>query len=561
MKMPMSDPNPSDTDLLRRFAARSDQAAFAELVERTVGLVYAAALRQLGGSVHRAQEVTQLVFIDLARKAGALARRDDLAGWLYTSTHYAAAKLKRGEQRREAREAEAHMMQETLAGGADEADWERLRPVLDDAMLALSEADRAALLQRFFQGRRFAEIGRTQATSEDAARMRVERALDKLRLLLGQRGITSTGAALAAALAHPAVAAAPAGLAATVTGAALAGGASSAAAGVLFMQTTKWVAGGVFVAALGVAVVQFNHARQSDAQLAALIAERDRLDAQLKAERQRVTTVIQKGESLQQELASARNPKPGAPSGRYVYGGNAATVTAGALTISGDAAGTFTLKATPTDPVAREKMMRASAAENTNSTYAALYRLAGWTEAQQQQFRDLMYDRLRAEQALYSAAVADAKAKNPKFDRADQYEIFEAMRATAEREDQAAVRSAMGDAAAQALDRYQSTLPMRFAVRELANSLFSSGTPIEQAQAERLIDVMAANARGFDGRVDILALNVDAAAAQAQGLLNDAQLAELRQVVGRAQERRKQERERNMAPAGTLTIKSSDGKL
>src|SRR5688572_27873578 len=99
-----------DAELWRRYAERRDEAAFAELVRRHVDLVYAAALRQLGGAKHRAQDVTQSVFVDLARRAGALAGRTEIVVWLYTSTHYAAAKLKRGEQRRQTREAEAQLM-------------------------------------------------------------------------------------------------------------------------------------------------------------------------------------------------------------------------------------------------------------------------------------------------------------------------------------------------------------------------------------------------------------------------------------------------------------------
>src|SRR5215510_1433592 len=101
-----------DGDMLRDYAQRRSEEAFAELVRRHVDLVYSAALRQLNGDVHLAQDVTQTVFSDLARKAGSLSDRRDLAGWLYTSTHFAAAKAVRTEQRRHTREQEAHAMQE-----------------------------------------------------------------------------------------------------------------------------------------------------------------------------------------------------------------------------------------------------------------------------------------------------------------------------------------------------------------------------------------------------------------------------------------------------------------
>ena len=218
-----------DHELLRRYAREGAEEAFAELVRRHVNFVYSAALRQVNGDAHLAADATQLVFTDLARKASALAEHRVLAGWLFTSTRFAAAKLVRGERRRHAREQEAQLMQElTHDDPAARLDWTRVRPVLDEALGELNETDREAILLRFFEGRDFAGVGARLNLADNTARMRVERALDKLRGLLGRRGVTSTNAALAAALAHQAVLAAPAGLAATITGAALTGGAVAA---------------------------------------------------------------------------------------------------------------------------------------------------------------------------------------------------------------------------------------------------------------------------------------------------------------------------------------------
>lgn len=238
-----------DAELLRRYADQGREDAFAELVRRHLNFVYSAALRQVNGDAHLAADATQLVFTDLARKAAALANHHVLAGWLFTSARYAAAKLVRGEQRRHAREQEAHLMQElTHDDPAAQLDWTRVRPVLDDALNELAEADREAILLRFFEGRDYAAVGARLRLADNAARMRVDRALDKLRALLERRGVTSTSAALAAALATQGVIAAPAGLAATVTSAALAGGAllggagawgTAAGTGAKFMSITK----------------------------------------------------------------------------------------------------------------------------------------------------------------------------------------------------------------------------------------------------------------------------------------------------------------------------------
>jgi len=122
---------PADDELLRRYVSAGSEAAFAELVRRRIGLVYSVALRQTHGDRHRAEDATQAVFTDLARKARALMQRPVLAGWLYRSAQFAAAGLIRAERRRNVHEREAHMMQEILDQDMPRPDWERLRPVLD----------------------------------------------------------------------------------------------------------------------------------------------------------------------------------------------------------------------------------------------------------------------------------------------------------------------------------------------------------------------------------------------------------------------------------------------
>jgi RNA polymerase sigma factor (sigma-70 family) len=221
-----------DSELLGQFARTNSQEAFAELVKRHVNLVYSAALRQVNGDAHSAKDVAQMVFTDLARKADSLARGRDasspLTGWLYTSTHFAAAKIVRGENRRRDRE-EKFMRESTNDSGAGfqpvefapEADWGKLRPTLDDAMHELKEADREAILLRYFENRPFAEVGTKLGLNENAARMRVERALEKLRDIFTRHGIT-TATALASVISANAIQMAPANLAATLTTASIA---------------------------------------------------------------------------------------------------------------------------------------------------------------------------------------------------------------------------------------------------------------------------------------------------------------------------------------------------
>jgi len=212
-----------DAQLLHEYATTNSQDAFGELVRRHVNLVYSTALRQVGGDAHLAKDVAQAVFTDLARKAGSLSRRASLSGWLYTSARFAAAKTVRAEQRRRGRE--ESFMRESLNEPSTETDWEAIRPVLDDAMHELKEHDREAIVLRYFENRPFAEIGSRLGLNENAARMRVERALEKLQLTFARRGIT-TSVALAAVISAHAVQVAPAGLAASLTVASLAGAGS-----------------------------------------------------------------------------------------------------------------------------------------------------------------------------------------------------------------------------------------------------------------------------------------------------------------------------------------------
>ncbi len=204
----------SDGELLGRYIDESSEAAFSELVARHVNLVYFAALRRVGFDTHCANDVTQRVFTDLARKAGQLKSRPSLAGWLHTATRFVAAELVRREQRRRTHEQEAHAMNELNAPAFQAAS--RFDPVLDEVLDVLSERDRDAVLLHFFEGRSFVEVGAALSVSADAARMRVNRALEQLRSALVKRGVESTAAALAATLTAQSGLAAPASVASAV---------------------------------------------------------------------------------------------------------------------------------------------------------------------------------------------------------------------------------------------------------------------------------------------------------------------------------------------------------
>lgn len=240
-----------DNELLAHYAKTGSEDAFAELVRRYVNLIYSAALRQVGGDAHLAQDVAQTVFADLARKAGSLSRRQTLSGWLYTSAYFAAAKIARTEHRR--RDREEKFMREPIHENTADPDWEKLRPVLDAAMHELKEPDREAILLRFFENHPFAEIGAKLNLNENAARMRVDRALEKLRSVLARRGIT-TGTALAFVISANAIQSAPAHLAATLATASLAGAGSGALTFLHMITGTKFKLGLGTLAAAGFVV-------------------------------------------------------------------------------------------------------------------------------------------------------------------------------------------------------------------------------------------------------------------------------------------------------------------
>jgi uncharacterized protein (TIGR03435 family) len=218
-----------DMALLREYAGRNSETAFEELVARRVGFVYSAALRQVRDS-HRAEEITQAVFIILAQKAGKISDKTILAGWLFKTTRYAAIAQTREIVKRSLRTAtleKEFQMQTELQSAATDPLWEQMSPLLDEALAALGETDRQAVLLRFFENKSLAEVGRHLGTGEDTARKRVARALEKLHRYFRKRGVLSTTAIIAVALAANSVQAAPMTLAKTVTAVALAKGAAA----------------------------------------------------------------------------------------------------------------------------------------------------------------------------------------------------------------------------------------------------------------------------------------------------------------------------------------------
>lgn len=221
-----------DIELLRRYGTNHDEDAFSELVSRNVDLVWSAAARACGDP-DLAKDIAQEVFADLARKARLLSssKKVVLAGWLYRAARHTSAKAIRGNVRRANRERQASMIQAMEAMPENEPpEIETILPVIDDALDHLKSADRDAVVLRFLRRKSLKEVGAELGISERAAQKRVLRALEKLRLRLGRRGIQAAGGALAAALTSAGGQAAPAGMAVTLSASSLASAGSAGAA-------------------------------------------------------------------------------------------------------------------------------------------------------------------------------------------------------------------------------------------------------------------------------------------------------------------------------------------
>lgn len=304
-----------DQTLLQAYAREGAHDAFTALVQRHLNLVYSAARRQVR-SHDLAQEVTQLVFIALARKAHRIAPGTPLAAWLYLVTRRTALDLLRREARRRVRE---HAAAQEFSAMKFSPDWPAIEPWLDEAMATLSKADGSALLLRFFENKSLREVGEALGISEDAAQKRVSRALEQLRVVFSRKGFTTTAAGLATQLSAHAVEIAPVGVGAAVSTATLAAAGATVGEGwVTLVMTTlqKNVLITAMALAAGAALYQgvglqrtSAAAREVDADAAASRAEIARLRASREATAARLVTVERE---IDTRLAGTREAVPAA---------------------------------------------------------------------------------------------------------------------------------------------------------------------------------------------------------------------------------------------------------
>jgi RNA polymerase sigma factor (sigma-70 family) len=511
---------PDDAELLRLYAEERSETAFTELVRRHLGLVYSAALRQLDGASHRAEDVTQSVFVDLARNAAALSRRSEIVGWLYTSTRFAALALKRAEARREKRERDAHAMHEINAGTAE--NWEHIRPVLDQVMNELAEPDRIAILMRFFENGCLADVGQRIGLSEDAARMRIDRALDRLRLRLQRRGISSTQAALAGMLTTQAVLAVPLPLFAKVASTATLGAATvTASSGILVPFWTSMTASKTIVGASGiVALLSLGTATFEMSKVAALESNVEALrkdvselttsrdNFQVKSiELSKALDVARAGDVSR--TAAVSNGAPAQPASRAV----ATPVTAADLILR-----------------SAEHMALRSKLDATKigPAYAPFYRKMNLAEDQIHEFERLMSAQLNRGHDVASATwLAGFRAGDPEYAAAMQKHTADTTAALTRW-----IEDNLGPSGGTQLTDFNRAKPLHELVRALAADTFDSSTPLTAAQGDRLVALLSQSDSSYrkGHTATVVDVDWDAVTTGAAAFLSEEQLSALRRV-------------------------------
>src|SRR6185437_1141526 len=220
-----------DSTWLAEFVEHRSQEAFARVVSRHVDLVYSAALRQVKDR-HVAEDVTQAVFVALAKKAHALRKEVAISAWLLVTTRYVALDTLKAQSRRRRHERKAAEMTQTTEQPPEPGQWDDLAPHLDAALASLNTADRRFITLRYFEGKSFDEVAQLTGVSLEAARQRVHRATARMRAFFSSHGVNVSASAIGPWILAHAVHAAPAGLAAA-SAAAAATAAKTASVGLL----------------------------------------------------------------------------------------------------------------------------------------------------------------------------------------------------------------------------------------------------------------------------------------------------------------------------------------
>ncbi len=476
--------NLDDMQLLAEYAARNSEEAFSTLVARHVNLVYSAALRQTGNR-HEAQEITQAVFLVLARKAKSLRQGTVLSGWLYQTARLTAANSLRRDIRRQNREQQAYM-QSTLDQPAPDH-WQQVGPLLEQAMSGLSEADRNAIVLRYFENKPLKEVGAALGASDDAAKMRVNRALEKLRKFFVKRGITLSAAALGAAISAHSIQAAPIGLSTAVIAAACQGSALTASTLTLAKGTLKLMAWTKIHLALGtaaVAVIALQGAKivNQHHETVALQAQLQQAAQQSEEQLASIKELEARDENMARSLRNilheptqpaARKAAAPAPAPVAVAAANRATVPP-----QGKGVGSM-LKDMMKDPDYANliKAMSVQQAQLLKKQYAPLVKQLNLTPEQSDAFYALITDNATNTTAQ-GLAIMNGTNKS---------DVISAIAGT-EKSFQDQMRSFLGDAGFAQFEEYETTIPDRQLLEQMKTSF--ADNPLTDDQEQCLLQLM-----------------------------------------------------------------------
>ena len=397
----------TDQQLLRDYAESRSEAAFAELVRRHVDLVYSAALRMVRDA-HLAEDVTQGAFVALAQNARQLTDRPALSGWLHRTAQNLAAKTVRSDVRRRAREQEAAAMNE-LSSAEPEAIWEHIAPHLDAALDALSEADRDALMLRYFERKSAQEMAQRLGVTDEAAQRRVSRAVERLREYFAQRGVTIGASGLVVVISANAVQAAPVGLALTISTAAVLSGTtlittSIATATKTIAMTTlqKSLVATALVAAIGAGIYEARQAAGLREQNGSLQRQQALLNEQIQQVQRERDTATSRSAALSTAVAQEQKT----PAELMKLRGQVGVLRQEKADI-GSKSG---LSKVTADPEAR-KVMREQQKTGMSSIYSGLAKRLKWSPEVTGQFNDLLADGIMESIDLITQSLHDKKSR------------------------------------------------------------------------------------------------------------------------------------------------------
>jgi RNA polymerase sigma factor (sigma-70 family) len=404
--------------LLAEYAATSSELAFHEIVTRYVDLVHSTAARLVNNDIHLAQDVTQTVFADLARMAPTFSPDVMLGGWLHRHTCFVARNTMRGERRRQDRERQAVEMNSMEDHSAENLCT--VAPFLDDAIDQLGSEDRKAILLRFFEQRDFHSVGAAMGSNEEAARKRVNRALEKLHGLLQRRGVSLSVAALGTILGAHAVSAAPAGMAGAITATALATaavGTATTTSTVMTIMSIKMKTGilGAIVIAAAIPWVMENRA-----------------NTKLRAENETLRQQVQSAQDLAAENARLSNivavatAKPSEPS--------ADEHNREVLKLRGELGRLRTVATTPKPSVlsgitANSEMMKMIRTQNRmalQAVYKEFAKKANLTPEQSEKLADMLADNVVDSIGHITSVLSEGKSRdeiNALFDDLDAVSV------------------------------------------------------------------------------------------------------------------------------------------